>query len=648
MFEHEEPCRRKSKATCCGQSAVSVKHLERRHEWRPPTTELLTSVHRAAARALSVEFAMLSQTAIFLAAAVLMVPIARKLGLGAVLGYLAAGVLIGPWGLGLIRDVEAILHFAEFGVVLFLFVIGLELQPARLWVLRRQVFGLGSAQVLASTAALGCIALAVGTGWKAALVIGLALAMSSTALVLQSLAEKQQLSARHGRDAFAILLFQDLAVIPILALMPMMAGDGGADFQLLNLLKAIAVIAAVVVGGRTLLRPAFKLIATLGSRETFTAAALLVVIGTTLLMEFAGLTASLGAFLAGVLLADSEYRHELEADIEPFKGLLLGLFFIAVGMSANLGLLAGDALPIVGVVLLLMVVKFAVLYWLGRFTDCSNKSSRKLAVALAQGGEFAFVLFQLARQQGVLSTTQADWMVVVVTLSMLAAPLLFLIEDRWLAPRFDEKPAQRPFDTVEDPSRAVLIAGFGRVGQIVARLLALKKIPFTVLEASPTQVDYVRQFGSKAYFGDASRLDVLHAAGIEHARLFVLAIDDVEASIKTAELVRRHYPGLPIYARARNRFHAYKLMDLGVKLLVRETWHSSVALAEQVLLGMKVPRAEVERAITRFTEYDEANLKRQHAVYQDEAMLVQTVKQASEELRSLFEQDAAQAEKEAA
>jgi glutathione-regulated potassium-efflux system ancillary protein KefC/glutathione-regulated potassium-efflux system protein KefB len=590
---------------------------------------------------------MLSQTAIFLAAAVLMVPIARKLGLGAVLGYLAAGVVIGPWGLRLIDDVQAILQFAEFGVVLFLFVIGLELQPSRLWVLRRQVFGLGSAQVLASTAVIACIAIALGVGWRAALVVGLALAMSSTALVLQSLAEKQQLTARHGRDAFAILLFQDLAVIPILALMPMMAGGGGVDFQVLDLLKAVAIIAAVVVGGRTLLRPAFKLIATQGSRETFTAAALLVVIGTTLLMEVAGLTASLGAFLAGVLLADSEYRHELEADIEPFKGLLLGLFFIAVGMSANLGLLRGDALPIIGIVLLLMVVKFAVLYWLGRVTDCPNKSSRKLAVALAQGGEFAFVLFQLAREHSLLTGTQADWLVVVVTLSMLAAPLLFLIEDRFLAPKLDEVPNQRPFDKVDEPDRAVLIAGFGRVGQIVARLLALKKIPFNVLDASATQVDYVRQFGSKAYFGDASRFDVLHAAGIEHAKLFVLAIDDIEASLKTAELVRRHYPNLPIYARARNRFHAYKLMDLGVKLLVRETWHSSVALAEQVLLGMKLPKGEVDAAIARFMEFDEDNLKRQHAVYQDEAELIATSKQAAEELRSLFESDAAEAAREA-
>lgn len=586
---------------------------------------------------------MLAQTAIFLFAAVLMVPIARRFGLGAVLGYLAAGVLIGPWGLRLIDDVEAILHFSEFGVVLFLFIIGLELQPSRLWVLRRSVFGLGSAQVLFSALVLGALAMAFGMGWRGALVVGVALAMSSTALVLQSLAEKQQLTARHGRDAFAILLFQDLAVIPILALMPMLAGGGDVDLDLLALFKAVGIIALVVVGGRTLLRPAFKWIATLGSRETFTAAALLVVIGTTLLMEYAGLTASLGAFLAGVLLADSEYRHELEADIEPFKGLLLGLFFIAVGMSANLGLLRSEGAAIVGIVLLLMLLKFVILYGLGRVTDCSNRSSRKLAVALAQGGEFAFVLFQLARQHQLLSVAEADWLVVVVTLSMLSAPLLFLLEDKLFAPRLDAPAKPRPFDPVEDPQQPVLIAGFGRVGQVVARLLALKRITFTVLDASPSQVDYVRQFGSKAYFGDASRLDVLKAAGIEHAKLFVLAIDDVEASLKTAALVRRHYPDLPIYARARNRFHAYKLMDLGVHLLVRETWHGSVVLAEHVLRGMGLNPEEVAAAARRFTEFDESNLQRQHAIYQDEALLVANVKQAAEELRSLFEADAAEA-----
>ncbi|GAB4061553.1 monovalent cation:proton antiporter-2 (CPA2) family protein [Uliginosibacterium sediminicola] len=589
---------------------------------------------------------MLSQTAIFLAAAVLMVPLSRKLGLGAILGYLAAGVLIGPWGLGLIDDVEAILHFSEFGVVLFLFLIGLELQPSRLWVLRRQIFGLGGAQVLLSALALGGVASFLGLGWRAAALVGLSLAMSSTALVLQSLAEKNELSARHGRSAFAILLFQDLAVIPILAVLPLLAGSGGVDLDWRDLAKAVLVIAAVVLGGRLLLRHVFSWIATLGSRETFTAAALLVVIGTTLLMEFAGLTASLGAFLAGMLLADSDYRHELEADIEPFKGLLLGLFFIAVGMSAKLGLLRDHALPLCGLVAALIVLKFFVLALIGRLSDCSYRSTRKLAIALAQGGEFAFVLFQLGRQHQLLSSDQADWLVVLVSVSMLCAPLLFLLESRLLSPWLDKNDDARPFDTIEEHGRPVLIAGFGRVGQIVARLLALKKIPFTVLDASASQIDYVRQFGAQAYYGDASRHDVLEAAGIAEARLFVLAIDDVEASLKTAALVRRHYPQLPIYARARNRFHAYKLLDLQVELLVRETWHSSLELAGEVLRAMALPEADIKQALQRFREADEASLLRQHAVYQDEAALVQSVKQSAAELRALFEEDAAQARRE--
>lgn len=583
---------------------------------------------------------MLSQTAIFLAAAVLTVPFARKLGLGSVLGYLIAGVLIGPYALRLIDDVEAILHFSEFGVVLFLFVIGLELQPSRLWVLRRQVFGLGSTQVLFTALAVGCVAIACGIGWRAATLIGLALAMSSTALVLQSLAERNELTARHGRHAFSILLFQDLAVIPLLALLPILAGGHGLDIHWLDIAKALAIIAAVIFGGRHLLRPALKWIATLGGRETFTAAALLVVIGTTLLMEIAGLTASLGAFLAGVLLADSEYRHELEADIAPFKDLLLGLFFIAVGMSANLGLLTTDALPLIGLVIGLMLIKFIVLFGIGAATQCAPGSSRKLAIALSQGGEFAFVLFQLGSQHGLLSAHQADWLVVAVTLSMLLAPLSFLFEAHVLAPRLDRQTDTRAFDSVEEPDRPVLIAGFGRFGQIVARLLALKKIPFNVLDASASHVDYVRQFGSQAYYGDASRLNVLHAAGIEHAKLFVLAIDEVEASLKTAELVRRHYPALPIYARARNRFHAYKLMDLGVTLMVRETFYSSLHMAGAVLRALNRPEAEVAADLARFTAADEDNLVRQQAVYQDEAAFMQTTKQASEELRALFEQDA--------
>ncbi|MFA9438837.1 monovalent cation:proton antiporter-2 (CPA2) family protein [Uliginosibacterium sp. sgz301328] len=583
---------------------------------------------------------MLAQVAIFLAAAIVMVPIARRFGLGAVLGYLAAGVLIGPWGMRLIDGVETTLSFGEFGVELMLFVIGLELQPQRLWVLRRLVFGLGGAQVLLTAVLVGGAALWLGLSWQAGVVVGLALAMSSTALVLQTLAEKHQLTDRHGRNAFAILLFQDLSVIPILALLPLLGGESTAGSDWHDALRGVAVIVGVIWGGRTLLRPALKWIATSGARESFTAAALFVVVGVTLLMEYAGLTASLGAFLAGMLLADSEYRHELEADIEPFKGLFLGLFFIAIGMSANVGLLLSQPLSLLAGVVGFMAIKFAALYLIGRVAGGARSAARRLAISLAQGGEFAFVLFALGRNHGVLSEPQAAWLVMVVTLSMLCAPLLFVLEEKLLTPWFD-RDVERPFDAVADPGRPVIIAGFGRVGQIVSRLLALRRIPFTVLDASAQQVDFVRRFGNKVYYGDASRLDVLMAAGIDKARLFVLAIDDVEASIKTAELVRAHFPKLPIYARARNRFHAYKLMDIGVEALVRETFFSSTQLGRDVLRGLDVPAQDVDVLIERFIAHDEQSLRRQHAVYQDEAALIQTSRQAAAELRGLFEEDAA-------
>jgi glutathione-regulated potassium-efflux system protein KefB len=581
---------------------------------------------------------MLLQVATLLLGAVLLIPLAKRLGLGAVLGYLIAGVALGPWGLGLIQDVEAILHFGEFGVILLLFVIGLELRPTRLWVLRRLLFGLGSMQVGLTALAAAGLALALGQSWKAAVVIGLAVAMSSTAMVLQSLAERNQLPDRHGRDAFAILLFQDMAVIPVLAVLPML-GQGRPDIQPGEILYAAAAIFGVILAGRVLIRPVFSWIAKLGSRETFTAAALLVVVATTLLMDWVGLSASLGAFLAGVVLADSEFRHELEADLEPFKGLLLGLFFMAVGMGANLGLLARAPLAVAGLAVLILTLKSLVLLVVARAVGRPAGSARKLAIALAQGGEFAFVIFQLARQESVLEVATLDLLTVAVTLSMLLWPLLFVLEQRWLAPRLDHT-TPRPFDRMEDHGHPVVIAGFGRVGQIVARVLAVRHIPFTVLEADSQQVDYVRRFGNEVYFGDASRLDLLEAAGVAKAKVFVLAIDDVEASLKTAALLRKHYPKLPVIARARNRFHTYKLMDLGIDSPIRETWHGSLALAETLLAVLGLPAAEAASTVRRFADHDAASLRRQYAVYEDEARLVESVQQARDELRSLFDQDA--------
>jgi monovalent cation:proton antiporter-2 (CPA2) family protein len=585
---------------------------------------------------------LLGEAAVFLAAAVVTVPLFRRFRLGAVLGYLAAGVIIGPWGLKFVTTVENTMHFAELGVVLLLFVIGLELQPSRLWILRRSVFGLGSAQVLVTGVAVGLIAFTLGLDFDSALVIGLGLAMSSTAFVLQILAEKGQLTQRHGRSSFAILLFQDLAVIPLLALIPLLGAGGEHSVggsAWLGALKAIGVIVAVIVGGRYLLRPVLHAIASAGIQEIFTAAALLVVIGTSLLMTSVGLSMSLGAFLAGVLLADSEYRHELEADIEPFKGLLLGLFFISVGMSADLGLIVAHPLAIVGATLALMLVKAVILLAIARVSGHSWESSRSLAAALSQGGEFAFVLFGLAAGNHILGATLADSLVIVVTLSMALTPLAFVLNDTLIA-KWLGKPAEEKFDQIEEQETKVIVAGFGRVGQIVARLLRAKKISFTALDKSAEQIDSVRRFGGRAYYGDASRLDLLRAAKADSAEILVVAIDDIEASVRTVETAKKHFPQLKIYARARNRFHAYRLLDLGVDYLMRETYLSSLELGKQVLLGLGVADWDARDSVATFHEHDERALLRQHAVYHDETKLIQSAKDAAKELEEIFESDA--------
>ncbi len=590
---------------------------------------------------------LLSEAAIFLAAAVVAVLISRRLKLGAVLGYLVAGIAIGPFGLGFIADVESVLHFAELGIVLLLFVIGLELQPSRLWVLRKSVFGLGAAQVLASAAALGAVALLLGLDWRVALVIGLALSMSSTAFVLQVLAERGELTTRHGRLSFSILLFQDLAVIPLLALIPLLGrGEGipegsGAWFAAA---QAVLMIAAVVVGGRYLLRPVFQAVAASGIQEIFTAAALLVVIGTSLLMSSVGLSMSLGAFLAGVLLADSEFRHELEANIEPFKGLLLGLFFISVGMSVDLGILVAKPIQILGIAAGLMLLKAAVLFAIGLGSGYGVATARNLAVALSQGGEFAFVLFALAVGSGVMGQPLADLLVIAVTLSMAATPLLLLAGD--LLGRRSAAADERPYDEIDAPEAKVIVAGFGRVGQIVARILVARGIPFTALDISSEQIESVRRFGNRAYYGDASRLDLLRAARADKAEIFVIAIDDIEGSLRTAETVRTHLPRLKIFARARNRFHAHRLMDLGIEHILRETFASSLEMAEQVLVATGMPAWQAKNTVSTFRAHDERALARQHAVYHDETQLIQSSKEAARELQGLFESDSEQTRRE--
>ncbi len=571
---------------------------------------------------------------------VLLVPIFQRLKLGAVLGYLVAGMLIGPWGIGVIGEVETTLQFAEFGVVLLLFLVGLELDPARLWAMRRPVFGMGGAQVGVTGAVLALAGMACGLNWQPALIAGLGLAMSSTALVISSLTERHQLGARHGREAFAVLLFQDLTVIPLLALLPLLGVSAAVTaVKWSAAAKGLAAIAVVIAASRLVVRPALKFIASHSSREVFTAAALLLVVGAALIMEKIGLSMSLGAFLAGVLLADSEFRHELEADIEPFKGLLLGLFFIAVGMSANLGMINDMPLTVLGLALALLSVKFVLLYGIARFSGDTNETAQRLAVALAQGGEFAFVLFAAAQGLGVFAPRESELLVVVVTISMLLAPLTFALHERWL----DQWLARRnppEYDTIDEPGNAVIIAGYGRFGQIVSRVLRMCGIPFTALDISYQQVDFVRRFGSKIYYGDASRLELLQAAKTAEAKLFVLAIDDVEASIKTAQVVRSHFPRLPILARARNRVHYFRLRDLGVRTIYRETFPASLEVARQALLRVGFGVAAAERATAMFRQHDEAQLDEQYAVHHDEAQLMQNAKEAADQLRELFEADA--------
>ncbi len=578
------------------------------------------------------------QVAVLLAATVIAVPLFRRFKLSAVLGYLAAGVVIGPWGLALFQDVENILHFAEFGVVLLLFVIGLELQPSRLWVMRHAVFGAGGVQVALTTAVLAAAAFSLGLPWPTAFVTAFALSLSSTALVLQVLAERGELTARHGRSAFAILLFQDLAIMPALVVLPMLGGAGSATLDWKAIAIPLVAAAAVVIAGRYALRPALRIIAGTRAQEAFTAAALLVVVGTALLFESVGLSMALGAFMAGVLLADSEYRHELEADIEPFKGLLLGLFFMAVGMSANLGVLLQSPFTVLALTLGYLTVKMLAVGCAARIARQDRATAWRLAVALAGGGEFAFVLLALAAGGGLLPRATADLLVIVVTLSMVAAPLLIAGADR-LARRLKPAAAAPAFDTFEPEEPRVLVAGFGRFGQIVARVLRARRIRFTALEISQAQVDFVRRFGNRLYYGDASRLEMLRSAGAAQATVLVIAIDDVEASVRTAEVARRHFPNLRVLARARNRQHAFRLMEAGVTEIWRETFASSLELAEAVLVALGTSRDAAASQVRRFREIDEETLRAQASVRDDETKLIATAVASARQLESLFEAD---------
>jgi monovalent cation:proton antiporter-2 (CPA2) family protein len=587
---------------------------------------------------------LLAQIAIFLASAVIAIPIFRRFKLGSVLGYLTAGIIIGPASLGLISSVDTTVNIAQFGIVLLMFVIGLELQPSRLWVLRRSILGLGAAQVVATTLILGGAAYFIfRQTWQSALTIGFGLSMSSTALALQLLAERGQLNSHFGRSAFSILLFQDVSVMPALALLPLLgvapANSTGPGGWLV--LKLLGVLIAVIIGGRYVLRPMLRIIAAARVAEAFTAAGLLIVLGTALLVSQVGLSLSLGAFLAGVLLADSEFRHELEADIEPFKGLLLGLFFIGVGMSANLSLVRDEPFLILGLTAGFMALKIGILWAIGRISGLTPAAGRGLGLSLPSGGEFAFVLFGLAAGLRIVDREIADLLVLVVTASMIVSPMLLALFD--VGFKASESDG-RPFDKPAELYPKVIIAGFGRFGQIVGRILLAKKIAFTALEANQTQVDFLRQFGNQVYYGDASRLELLRAAHAENAEIFVLAIDDVDASVRTAELIRKHFPHLKIFARARNRQHAFRLMDLAVRYNIRETLASSLEMSVQVLEALGLSKSKALETVHRFRVHDEATMATQLAVRDDAKKFLATTRESAEQLRHLFETDTAQSE----
>jgi monovalent cation:proton antiporter-2 (CPA2) family protein len=583
---------------------------------------------------------MLVTLVALLAAATIAVPLTRRSGLGSILGYLVAGLVIGPSGLRLVTNVEQIASVSSLGVVMLLFLIGLELRPRRLWIMRRAVFGLGTAQVAVTAVCLAGLAVLAGVPTPGAVVLGPALALSSTAIVLPLLGERDLLTTPAGRNAFAVLLFQDLAFIPLVALVPLLASGHAISASLpwLDVGKGVAAIVLILGGGRFLMQPLFRAIGGASTPELFTTAALLIVTGTALLASAAGLSASLGAFLAGVMLSDSEYRHELQADIAPFENTLLGFFFISVGMSADLHAAMARPASLAELTLVLLVVKSTIAFALTRLTRCDNANALRLALALPQASEFSFVLLGAAVSVGALSADLAALATLISAASMLATPILFALSERFLIPRL-QRTAAPEFDEIEASDAPVIIAGFGRVGQIVGRILRMHGISFIALERDPGQVDVVRRFGNKVFYGDAARPDVLRAAGADQAKLLVVALGDVERTLRTVEIAKRNHPNLAILSRARNRHHAHLLMDRDVDGQVRDTFHSSLRLAEMSLIALDIAPDAAARAVTLFRDQDEANLIAVHAIYRDEAQVIQSTKQATEELIALFEAD---------
>jgi glutathione-regulated potassium-efflux system ancillary protein KefC len=588
----------------------------------------------------------LTNSLVYLAAAVVAVPLSRYLGLGSIIGYLAAGIAIGPWGLGFVSNVQDILHFAEFGVVLMLFLIGLELEPQRLWSLRRPIFAWGSVQMLSCTALLGGAAMIAGLSWQVSLAAGLGLAMSSTAGALQTMGERNMLGTSSGQAGFSILLFQDVAAIPILALLPLLGGatdHGTADGRWLEAVKILAVIAGIVLGGRLLLRPLLRWIARSRTPEIFTAAALLLVLAIAASMLLVGLSTALGAFLAGVLLAESEYRRELETDIEPFKGLLLGLFFIAVGMSIDFAVLWESAALMVLVVLSFLALKAVAIFALARATGLPAQERPVFTLLLAQGGEFAFVVFQAAAGAKVLAPRTSSLLIGAVTVSMLLTPVLLVLLDKFLLPRYAG--ARKKLEEISEPQHApVIIAGFGRYGQIVGRLLGSQGVAATVLDHDADMVEAARSFGYEVFYGDATRLDLLRTAGAQTAKVLVIAVDDTAQSLAIVDLAREHFPQLTQVARAFDVTHWNELRDRGVTRVERELFESSLRSGRTVLEVLGFSAHEARTQAMRFRRHNLQLFEQMYPHHTDRAKVIAVVKQGRRQLEEQMAQERAERE----
>ena len=582
---------------------------------------------------------LLLQVTLFLAASLLLVPLLKRLGIATVLGYLFTGIVLGPSVLNIAHDPKAIMELAEFGVIFLMFIIGLELRPQRLWDMRQSIFVMGSLQVVLTGIALTALVFfALSQSIAASIVIGFALSLSSTAFALQLLNEKQQLNTSFGQQSFSILLFQDIAAIPLIAIIPLLAGTTSAHHGIAYFAAVIATFTGLFLFSRYVMRPFFRFVAQSGAHELITAVGLFIVLAVVLLMDSLGISTTLGAFLTGVLLADSEFRHELEASIAPFKGLLLGLFFMTVGMTTPIALILQQPWLILGGAIVLLLLKMLLLTALARYRQFSWSNSLLLGTCLAQGGEFAFVVFNVAYSEKVLSKAMLEPMTLIVTLSMVLTPILYWLISTYLIPRI-EKESTPEYDDIPNHHNPMIIAGFGRVGQIIARTAHLQHVRFTAIDSSLEKIDFVRHYGGTLYYGDVTQFDLLRSAGIEHAKIFVLAIDDVEDSMNIARHIRLNYPDLKLLVRARDRHHVHLLKDLGVELIWRETYLTALEMAYHALCHLGIHTQDAKKTVRLFRHYDEDLLLQQQHIYTDEQKIYETHRNALAELEHLFESD---------